>query len=95
MLETERQDRREARKADHRYEAARQQEIDAANTRRAARAAALMKEEEEREREEEVKEALRQRIQAVEDKKERHRREGELWKGRYDVKNLDGYCLDV
>lgn len=51
--------------------------------------------EEEMGREEEAKEALRQRFQAVEDKKERHRREGELWKGRYDVKNLEGYCLDV
>lgn len=99
VLGMERQDRHEARKADRRYEAARQQDIDAARAQKAARVKAekeeRKREEEEREREEEAKEVMRLRFQAVEDKKEKNRREGELWRGRFDGKNLEGYCLHV
>jgi len=93
------QDRHEARKADRRYEAARQQEIDATRAQKAARVKAEKEErkrgEEEREREEEATKVMGLRFQAVEDKKEKNRREGELWRGRFDGKNLEGYCLAV
>lgn len=95
----ERQDRHEARKADWRYEAARQQEIDLAEAQKAARVKVekeeRRREEEEREREEEAREVMKLRFQAVGDKKEKNRREGELWRGRFDGKNLEGYCLHV
>ncbi len=95
----ERQDRHEARKADRRYEAARQQGIDATRAQKAARVKAVKEErrrgEEEREREEEARKVMGLRFQAVEEKKEKNRREGELWRGRYAGKNLEGYCLAV
>jgi len=92
VLDMERQDRHEARKADWRYEAARQQEIDLAKAQKAAR---VKVEKEERRREEEAREVMKLRFQAVGDKKEKNRREGELWRGRFDGKNLEGYCLHV
>jgi len=99
VLDMERQDRHEARKADRRYEAAPQHEIDLAKAQKAAQVKAekeeRKREEEEREREEEAREVLRLRFQAVEDKKEKNRREGELWRGRFDGRNLGGYCLAV